>query len=231
VQFHDRALADGRTIRVCVTERVDGDFAVDGESNALEARRRVIVDRPWVWLHQVHGADVVLVDAEADPISVGGRDADAVVTTRGDVALAVQSADCGAIALWTDDGAIAAVHAGWRGIEGGAIDATVAALGRLSAAPVRGFVGPCIGVECYEFGVADLDRLRARFGDDVVATTSWGTPALDVRKCIARSIDALDVEIVGSEPACTACESDRFWSHRARADRQRQALVIWIDEP
>lgn len=231
MQFHDRALVDGRTIRVCVTERADGDLAIDGDPTALLQNRRAIVDRPWVWLHQIHGSRVVVVHADEDPDDAAGSEADAAVTSRTDVVLSVQSADCGTIAMWTDDGMIAAVHAGWRGLEAGVIEASVKSLRTMSSAPVRAFVGPCIGPECYEFGVTDLDRLRDRFGDDAVATTSPGSPALDVRACIERSLVDLHVDVTGTDPACTACEPDRFWSYRARADRQRQSLAIWIEVP
>jgi YfiH family protein len=231
VQFLDRALVDGRTIRVCETDRADGDLAVDSEPVGLELRRRAIIDRPWLWLRQVHGAQVVVVGAHEDVADLAGREADASVTTRSDVALAVQSADCGTVALWTDDGAIGAIHAGWRGLDRGAIAAAAAAVRGLSSQPLHAFVGPCIGPECYEFGAADLERMRSRFGDGVAGTTTSGVPALDVRACISRALDDVDVDIVAAEPACTACDAQRFWSHRARADRQRQALVIWIEQP
>lgn len=222
----DDRLSDGSTVTVAWTERSDGDFAIDAP--AVERRRRALVDRPWFWLRQVHGDRVVVVDDD-DASLACGIEADSIVSRRADVALSVQSADCTTIGLWSDDGVIAAVHCGWRGLEAGVVDATMTAMRSLTTAPVHAVIGPSIGVECNEFGTDDLDRLQRRFGDVVLGRTAAGAPALDVRAGVRSSLDRLGIEIRSSDDRCTACEAESFHSHRARAEQGRQSLVVWRD--
>jgi len=228
VRFFDRALVNGRSIRVRSTERSDGDFAVGGVGPELEARRRAVVDRPWVWLSQVHG-DVCLDIDELGMETVRGSQADASLTSRNDIALSIQTADCVPIALWSADGVIAAVHVGWRGLEVGVIDAAVLSLRARTSEPLSAVIGPSIGPECYEFGEAELARLEQRFGPQVRARTSTGRPALNVRAAVRSELARRGVTIEVDDAACTACGGD-FYSHRARSENERQATVIWIEE-
>jgi YfiH family protein len=228
VRFFDRALVNGRSIRVRSTEEIDGDFARRDADYELEASRRSVIDRPWVWLSQVHGDGCVDVD------SVGfegacGAPADSSVTRRTDLALSIQTADCVPIALWSLDGVIAAVHAGWRGLEAGVIETATRSMRTQSSAPLHAYVGPSIGPECYEFGAEDLDRLEARFGSTVRAKTNDGQPALDVRAGVISELLRNDVVIDMNDDVCTACAGG-FFSYRARADTARHATVIWIEE-
>jgi hypothetical protein len=97
----------------------------------------------------------------------------------------------------------------------------------LGGAPERAVLGPCIRARCYEFGGADLDVVAERYGSVVRATTSWGTPALDVAAGIAEACRRLGLEF-DDLGTCTAC-SPNHWSHRARGEAGRQALVAWIE--
>lgn len=229
MQSFDRALSDGRTIRVRTTDRTDGDLSRHVEPSLIDPRRAAIVDRPWVWLEQVHGDRVVVIGNDDDPASLRGAEADALLTMRSDIALSVQSADCGTIGLWTDDGVIAAVHAGWRGLQRGTVESAVMQLRAISSAPIHAVVGPTIGPECYEFGAEDLRSMRELLGEDVEARTSGGMPALDVRVALDVILDRCGVELVLRDPRCTSCDATQLWSHRARGDEQRQALVIWME--
>ena len=228
MRFFDRALVNGRSIRVRSTERIDGDFDIGAVGADLESRRRSVVDRPWVWLTQVHGNVCVDVDA-VGRVHACGTSADASVTSRTDLALSIQTADCIPIAMWSDDGVIAAAHAGWRGLESDVIGAAVSSLRSRTSAPLHAFLGPSIGPECYEFGTEDLDRLEQRFGPGVRAVTNDDRPALDVRAGVRFELLRTDVALDFDDDACTAC-SEGFFSHRARAESARQATVIWIEE-
>jgi YfiH family protein len=193
----------------------------------LAARRRAVVDLPWVAVHQVHGARVLRV---ARPLN-DQRDADATVTDVPGLALAVQGADCPLVAL-SSDGAVGAVHAGWRGLVGGVIEAAVNALHELSHGPVHAVIGPCIGPECYEFGADDLDRVASALGDSVRATTTNGRPALDLRIAATAALTGSGVSDVDLEGGCTACGTLRgepLFSHRARGDTGRHAGVVWLE--
>lgn len=114
------------------------------------------------------------------------------------------------------------VHAGWRGILAGVIPAALDAMRALGARDVHAVLGPCIHAECYEFGADELDAIAGRLGDRVRGTTSWGTPALDMPAAVRALLPELEDRSV-----CTAC-SPNHWSHRARGDRERQAVVAWM---
>jgi hypothetical protein len=182
-----------------------------------------------VWLRQVHGRRVVVVVDGDDPSVLAGAEADAVVTTRDDVALAVHGADCAVVGLWSPEGVIGAVHAGWRGLELDVVGAAATAMRSLGATALSAVAGPCIGAECYEFGADDLDRLAGSLGAEVRATTASGAPALDLPVALTGSLRRSGIELVSGPGPCTACESGTLWSYRARGDVGRQALVVWLD--
>ncbi|HEY8545919.1 MAG TPA: polyphenol oxidase family protein [Acidimicrobiales bacterium] len=204
------------------TSRADGDLAYAADPAPVRAR---LSPYPWTYLHQVHGADVVTVE---EPGQHTGADADAAVTRVPGAVLAVHTADCAPVALLSPQGVVGAAHAGWRGLEAGVLEATVAAMRALGAEDIHAVLGPCIRPECYEFGKDDLDRLAERYGDGVRGVTSWGTPALDVPAGVRAALAAAGVGRLDDEGACTACD-DRWFSHRARAETGRQALLVWLE--
>ncbi len=229
MQTWSAPLGADRRVRVVVTDRSDGDLRINGDPRDLAARRFAIVDRPWLWLRQVHGAGVVKVGADDVLDDLVGTAADAAVTSRSDLVLAAHSADCATIALWSPEGLVAAVHAGWRGLRAGIIGATAASMRDAGATELLAFTGPSIGPECYEFGGAELDAMIDAFDTSVVTRTRSGAVGLDVRAAVAIELLRHDIERVGGADSCTACREDLFWSHRARLDQQRHALLCWIE--
>ena len=215
------------------TTRVEGDFAIDGEPTALAERRRSVADRPWVWVRQVHGADVVVATLES-AAEIAGTEADALVTADPELVLSIQTADCVPLTFWSDEGVVGVAHAGWRGLEAGVVERTIEAMWALGAGVIQARTGPFIEGACYEFGPSDLDRLAARFGDGVRATTRDGRPGLDLMALTdAAVIDTTrPVWPVGLQggSACTACDAVRFFSHRARADTGRMATIVWREQ-
>jgi copper oxidase (laccase) domain-containing protein len=99
---------------------------------------------------------------------------------------------------------------------------------RLGATEIAAVIGPCLHVECNEFGPADLERFVARFGPDVAGTTAWGTPALDLPAAVRAALAADGVEVAPALQACTGCDR-RYWSHRARAERERHGMAVWLE--
>jgi YfiH family protein len=179
----------------------------------------------WTWLHQVHGARVVVVD---EPGAHAGEDGDAVVVTVPGAVAAIQTADCAPVAL-AAEGAVAMAHVGWRGLLGGVLEATVAALRARGGRQIVATVGPSIGPECYEFGAAELDLVAVRYGDAVRGETTGGRPALDVFAGVRAALAALDVPLpTGGRPPCTAGDVDHYFSHRARAEVERMATVAYL---
>lgn len=215
------------------TGRAEGDLGHAGRwvevhevDPGVEARRRAVLDRPWSWLRQVHGATVVTVEGAGQG---AGSEADAAVSDAPGAALCVLTADCAPIALAAAGGAIGAVHAGWRGLAAGVVGEAVAALRRLpgGGGDLVAAVGPCIGPECYEFGAADLDEVAGAIGPEVRSRTATGEPALDLRAGVRSALLAAGVASVEIDPTCTACSSAHF-SHRARSEAERQATVVWV---
>ena len=164
-------------------------------------------------LTQVHGADVVTVDAPW-PAGAGGR-ADAMVTCQPGLVLGIVTADCAPVLL-ADTAArvVGAVHAGWRGAVAGVLEATIAAMAAVGAQPGRiaAVIGPCIRQASYEVG-PDLREAVGSAGAAFLApgrTDHWqfdlaGYCAMRLRGC--GTVDVVDADtFVG----------DRFWSHRRR---------------
>jgi copper oxidase (laccase) domain-containing protein len=165
----------------------------------------------------VHGAGLVVV---TQPAEHAGAEADAAVTQVPGCKLAVRTADCVPIVL-AGERCVAVVHAGWRGLAAGVVQATIDAMhGDVIAATI----GPHIRVGCYEFGTHDLDQVSAALGDHVRGTTTWGAPALDLTMGTRVALGDLPVDDAG---ACTAC-SHLYFSWRARKETARFATIAWM---
>lgn len=175
-------------------------------------------------LRQVHGTRVATVGADT-PRGAVLPDADAAVTTEVDRPLAVLTADCVPVLLAGDD-VVAVAHAGRRGLFAGVLEATVEACRDAAGADValRAAIGPAIHACCYEVPASMRDEAVATH-PDAGATTTWGTPALDLPRVAERVLDDLgvDVEVV---PTCTRCDTDQWFSHRADPEAGRQAGVV-----
>jgi YfiH family protein len=179
----------------------------------------------WTCLHQVHGATVHAVDGPRE----GGRPngtppADAVVTSDPEAVLAILTADCGPVAL-VAPGASGAVHAGWRGVAAGVLEAAAARVRERAQGPVRAVIGPCVRPCCYEFSPADLEPIAARLGTEVLGRTSTGGPALDLPRAITIALRASEVSEVTDLGICTACSADHF-SHRRDGRTGLQAMLL-----
>jgi YfiH family protein len=215
---------DGGRVEVRFSNRAHGDLNADVVAPDVVADRwYAIADRPVAWLDEVHGTDVLVVET---PGAVAGRTGDALVTARPGVALGIWVGDCAPVGFVSQEGVIGAAHAGWRGLAAGVLDETIAVMRALGATRIDAFLGPCIHAECNEFGADDLDGLAARFGADVKAVTSWGTPAFDLPAAIAAALALDGVTLVSGPQPCTACD-DRYWSHRARRERERHGMAMW----
>jgi len=224
--------------RIAFTDRHDGvslapydtanlGFATGDDPAAVAENRRRAAHtvtgapdaRHWAWVRQVHGGRVVDVAGPG-----GGGDADALVTTKGDVSLVVLVADCAPIALVAGD-AVAAVHCGWRGLTAGVIAAAVHATRERGGAPVRAVIGPCISPARYEFGVEELDQVTHRVGPVVRSRTKAGAPALDLRAGVGAALAAAGVADRTDVDVCTYESADHF-SHRRDGVTGRQALIV-----
>ena len=177
---------------------------------------------------QVHGAEVLWVGAQAAAsglIDLTAHEADALVTTQRGVGVAVRVADCVPILIAdADAAAVAAVHAGRVGLLSGVIEAAVAALREVSAAPLRAWVGPHICGTCYEVPPEMAQDAAARLGIPV-PTTRWGTPGIDLGQGAVCRLTEAGVEVTEVNP-CTL-EGEHLHSHRGNS-AGRLAGIIWL---
>jgi polyphenol oxidase len=223
----------GRVAVAAVTECADGDVHPERvDVDTLRHRQLALTGSRWVMLDEVHGVELVSVDALATvewPLAATG---DVLVADRSGEMLAVWVADCAPLALFGANGTSRVVaHAGWRGLADGVIDVAVDAIESTGTRVDAAVLGPCIHACCYEFGADDLERVAAGVGAPVSAvtgSTAWGTRALDLPAAVAEGLARRGValDIVGT---CTGCDR-RYRSHRRRADVERHALVAWFEE-
>lgn len=188
------------------------------------------------WLKQVHGIHVA--DLDAADHGASERVADASFTTLPDVVCVVRTADCLPVLLAATDGSVvAAAHAGWRGLAGGVIEATVAAV-RLRAGrevELQAWLGPAIGPLHFEVGV----EVRAAFLAADPGAAAAFIPGRDERwlcdlYLLARQrLAGAGIRNVAGGGHCTYAEEQRFFSHRrdvqhrGQAATGRMASCIW----
>jgi copper oxidase (laccase) domain-containing protein len=133
------------------------------------------------------------------------------------------TADCLPVALCrtAGDPALCLLHVGWRGLLAGIVAAGAAALGGGRLAAV---IGPGIGPCCYEVGEDVAGRHRTAFGEDVVAAGR-----LDLWTAVERALAAAGCERVERTDVCTACDPERFFSHRRDGGLTgRQGVVGYV---
>jgi YfiH family protein len=145
------------------------------------------------------------------------------------VVLAVLTADCAPVLL-ADPAArvVGAVHAGWRGLAAGVVEAGVEAMAALGADPAAtvGLVGPAVGGCCYEVGPDVREAVGARY-PAALASTRDGRPALDPAAGAAQALERAGVGQLRVAGECTVDLADRHFSHRRDHGRTgRQAGLI-----
>jgi len=167
---------------------------------------------------QVHGRDVV---RQTTAPNGARREADGIATNLPGVAAVVLTADCLPVALCAP-GAVAMVHAGWRGLAAGVLDEGLAALRDVGATgPVAAAIGPGAGGCCYEVG----DEVREAFADVPEAMLGRN---VDLKAVATARLRAAGVEAVHDSGLCTMCDG-RFFSHRRdHGTTGRQGGVAWL---
>ncbi|OUD01029.1 peptidoglycan editing factor PgeF [Streptomyces swartbergensis] len=209
--------------------------AVGDDPDAVRANRELAAkslgvepDRV-VWMNQVHGADVAVVDgpwgSSSEIPSV-----DAIVTTRRGLPLAVLTADCVPVLLADPvAGIAAAAHAGRPGMIAGVVPAALRAMTDLGAEPSRivARTGPTVCGRCYEVPEAMRAEVSA-IEPAAYAETSWGTPAVDVSAGVHAQLERLGVCDRAQSPVCTL-ESEDHFSYRRDRTTGRLAGYVWLD--
>lgn len=189
--------------------------------------------------HQIH-SDVVRVVTEADCRGLDHHDypeCDGLVTNTPGLALMVFTADCTPILLSDPvTGAVGAVHAGWRGtamdIAGKAVQAMVDAFG-CDPKNIRAAIGPNIGACCFETDAEVPEAMVKTFGP---AVAEYIRPVgckyyVNLKEINRHAFSRAGVRCIDVSDACTACQHQRFWSHRVtRGLRGSQGAIIVCKE-
>ncbi|WP_242112254.1 peptidoglycan editing factor PgeF [Luteimonas aquatica] len=229
-------LRDGPGVSLAPFDRFNlgNRTAADGDDpGAVERNRRALAEAGALpsaprWLRQVHGTRVAAEPGADEP------EADAAVTAVPGNVLAILTADCLPVAFAAVSGneavAVGAAHAGWRGLAGGVLENTVAAMDA-RAQDVIAWLGPAAGPQAYEIGeevfeafVSQDARAEAAF-----ASTRPGHWRVDLYALARQRLRAVGVERVHGGGLCTISDAARFYSHRRDRRTGRMATLVWMD--
>jgi polyphenol oxidase len=217
-----------------------GDAADAVQQNRRRMCEHLRLPAEPAWLQQVHGMEVADLDVLESPAPVMSPDsavsatqpvrADAAVTRLSGRVCVIQVADCMPVLFAARDGsAVAAAHAGWRGLAGGVLEETV---GKLGVPPERllAWMGPTIGRDHFEVG----DDVRTAFTSrDPEAASAFETNAggrwqCDLYALARRRLVALGIGEVSGGGWCTYADAARFYSFRRDGQCGRMAALIWL---
>lgn len=209
-----------------------GDHVGDDPKAVAANRARLaaavgLPDRRLVWMQQVHGVQVEVVDGPRD---TAVADSDGVVTATPGLALVVLTADCVPVLLAdARAGVVGAVHAGRVGAQRGVVARAVEAMQGLGAHPgdISALLGPAASGARYEVPAAMADEVEATLPGSRT-TTAAGTAGLDLRAGIACQLRALGVTSIEVDPRCTIADQTLF-SHRRGAPTGRLASLVWME--
>lgn len=169
------------------------------------------------WVHQVHGGDVVFV-RRGHEFSNGAR-ADAMICDDPNRLLTIRIADCVPILIASHDGAVvAAVHAGWRGVIGGAVPNTIRELRRFTTKPLLAAIGPCISATSFEVGPEVIAQFEEHFPDmpGLTQRNEGGKGHINLRLAVQTQLQrgGIGADQIDSMVGCTYRDAEEFFSHR-----------------
>ena len=187
-----------------------------------------------VYLQQVHGTAVVRLTAAHARPGAPRHTADAAITTEPGLACAVQVADCLPVLFAAPGGrGVGAAHAGWRGLAGGVLEATVAALCDAAACrpgDLRAWLGPSIGPANFEVGADVLAAFGAAGASPrFVAREMAGKWLADLPGLARDRLHTAGVRDVSGGAWCTVADASRFFSFRRERVTGRMAGLAWLD--
>jgi polyphenol oxidase len=202
-----------------------GDRAADVMRNRQLLRQTLALPGDPGWINQTHSARVVTLEQDHS------RDADAAITRQPGSVAVVMTADCLPVLLCNHAASeVAAIHAGWRGLQRGVIQATIAAM-QSSPQQLMAWIGPGISQSCYEVGT----EVHAAFIDTVVDAETCFRPSrpehwlCDLGGLAAAVLKACGIGAVTRSPHCSFRDAELFDSYRREAVTGRMASLIWIN--
>ena len=206
---------------------VGDDPAAVAANRARAARELGVPENRLVWMSQVHGAGVTVMDGpREEPVP----DTDALVTNVPRLVLCVLAADCVPVLLADPvAGVVAAVHAGREGVRAGVVPAALSAMASLGARArhVTALLGPAVCGRCYEVP-PPMQAELARVVPAAAVRTRTGTAGLDLRAGLGELLTRAGIPEVVHDPRCTV-EDPTLFSHRRDGVTGRQAGLVWLD--
>ncbi|HEV3018458.1 MAG TPA: peptidoglycan editing factor PgeF [Burkholderiaceae bacterium] len=207
-------------------------FSTGDDPQRVERNRALLaryLPAPPRWLSLQHGSTVV----RAETVASTAVAADASLCTTPDVVCCVTVADCLPVLLADRSGAVvAAAHAGWRGLAGGILQATVIAMRGAAAAigEIDAFLGPSIGASVYEVGEEVLRAMRRSLPHAQAAFSALpnGKFLADLPALARQALAQVEVQSTYGSRWCTASDPDRFYSFRRDRVTGRHAALIWL---
>ena len=206
-----------------LAEHVGDDPILVAENRAILSERLGLPSEP-LWLEQLHGCDVVEVES-------GISGADASTTEIPEQVCVVMTADCLPLLICNRAGTrVAAVHAGWRGLADGVIEAAIERFSE-DGNELLAWLGPAIGPDRFEVG----DDVRERFlglnpaDESAFAVADSGKWFADIYALAHSRLEAKNIGYVGGGDCCTVSDSERFFSYRRDGITGRMASLIWIE--
>ena len=207
-----------------------GDDPVHVAANRALLRASLRLANEPMWLEQVHGCEV-LTAGTAEGGDAPPCPADAAVSDVPGPVCAVLTADCLPLLLCDRDGSVvAAVHAGWRGLLHGVIEAAVARMRRPSA-EIMAWLGPAIGPNAFEVGSEVRALFCERSGESASAFAPCGNGRFlaDLYALARQRLARVGVSRVSGGEYCTHGDAGRFYSFRRDGQTGRMASLVWID--
>lgn len=204
-----------------------GDRAEHVARNRALLREAAQLPTEPVWLEQVHGTTVWNAAQE----SGSPPTADAAFATARHRICTIMTADCLPVLFCDLDGqVVGAAHAGWRGLAGGVLDATVAAMS-VPASRVVAWLGPAIEQSAFEVGAEVRDQFMARtqkHADAFVrnARERWQA---DIYRLARVELERMGIAGVYGGAFEVFADADRFFSYRREKHTGRMATMVWID--
>jgi len=202
-----------------------GDDPAAVQVNRRRLREALPLPTDPVWLRQVHGTAVIDAgQAGVDP------EADGAYTLRPDIVCAVLTADCLPVLLCDRSGTrVAVLHAGWRGLANGVIEAGAKAMD-MAGDELMAWLGPAIGPTAFEVGA----EVRSAFiAHDPQAEAAFqpltgGKYLANIYQLAHQRLTALGIHQVSGGEFCTVRDPERFYSYRRDGVTGRMASLVWL---
>lgn len=196
---------------------------IDNVSNNRQVLREIAgLPAEPVWLLQVHGDVVLKVTADTPQ----GLEADAAFTREKNCVCVVMTADCLPVLLCDKQATVvAAVHAGWRGLQQNIIAKTIQAMS-VEPDSLYTWLGPAISPQAYE--VDETVRQHFEPYEQAFKASRPGHWWMDLYAIARQQLNQIGVNAIYGGNHCTSSESERFFSHRREQSTGRMASLIWL---